>query len=364
MTRKTWVLAAAALLVAVTAGGVAIAASDATSVAPSAQSTPANTATVELGNLSDTVSQFGTLTYGARPDGSPYAVINHASGTYTELPADGDKIACGGTLYRVDDKPVLLLCGALPGYRDLHLGDVGNDVRQLNRNLHDLGYDTGAEIDPNDNRFTSNTQKALEKLQLVKGLDVTAAFPLAAADFLPEPVRIAKVTGELGGSAQPGAQVAQATSNTPEVQLALDPSQQDEVQTGDRARITLPSNTSITAKVDRIGRVAEIPGGQNGNAAAATIRAYLSLDDPSAALGLDQAPVRVEITTKGVTNALSVPVTAIVGTSGGDFAVEVLRSGTSRALVAVKLGLFDTGGGRVQVEGDLHAGEQVVVPLS
>ena len=57
----------------------------------------------------------------------------------------------------------------------------------------------------------------------------------------------------------------------------------------------------------------------------------------------------MDITTKGVDNALSVPVTALVGKSGGGFAVEVVRTGGRRELVAVKLGLFDTGGGRVQV---------------
>jgi hypothetical protein len=63
-----------------------------------------------------------------------------------------------------------------------------------------------------------------------------------------------------------------------------------------------------------------------------------------------------------VDNALSVPVTALVGKSGGGFAVEVLRGGGRRELVAVKLGLFDTGGGRVQVEGGVRAGDSVVVP--
>ena len=78
----------------------------------------------------------GTLTYRARSDGSPYSVINQARGTYTELPDAGDEVDCGDVLYRVDDDPVLLLCGAVPAYRDLHDGDEGNDVRQLNRNLH------------------------------------------------------------------------------------------------------------------------------------------------------------------------------------------------------------------------------------
>jgi multidrug efflux pump subunit AcrA (membrane-fusion protein) len=73
--------------------------------------------------------------------------------------------------------------------------------------------------------------------------------------------------------------------------------------------------------------------------------------------------VEVEITTKGVETALSVPATAIVGKSGGGFAVEVVRADGRRELVAVKLGLFDSAGGRVQVvQGDLRHGEQVVVP--
>ena len=102
----------------------------------SAQDAPANTQKVEEGELSAMVSQDGTLTYRARPDGSPYAVINQASGVYTKLPENGDKVGCGGVLYRVDDKPVLLLCGTVPAYRGLHVGDAGQDVRQLNRNLH------------------------------------------------------------------------------------------------------------------------------------------------------------------------------------------------------------------------------------
>jgi hypothetical protein len=154
-----------------------------------------------------------------------------------------------------------------------------------------------------------------------------------------------------------------ATSDTLEVQLSLDPSQQGEVKKGDRAQITLPGNKAVTGRVDRLGRVAQVPAGQNTSAGGATIPAYISLDDPEQARGLDRAPVQVEITTKGVNDALNVPFTAIVGRSGGGFAVEVVRAGGRRELVAVKLGLFDTAGGRVQVvQGDLRQGEQVVVP--
>lgn len=355
-------LAGAAVLVVATAiGGVAVISSpkSATAAVPEP---PANTATVEKGKLSAMVSQDGTLTYRARSDGSPYAVINQARGTYTELPNDGDKIDCGDVLYRVNDNPVLLLCGSMPAYRSLSEGDSGHDVTELNANLVRLGYATRAQLDASSDHFSSETASALGKLQSKLGEEQTGSLDLGQAVFLPESVRIANVTGELGGSARPDARVLNATSDTLEVQVALDPSQQGEVQAGDPAQITLPGNTPVTGKVDRLGRVAQIPAGQNTNAGDATIPAYISLDDPDKARGLDRAPVQVEITTKGVENALSVPVTAIVGKSGGGFAVEVVRAGGGRELVAVQLGLFDTAGGRVQVEGDLHEGDHVVVP--
>jgi multidrug efflux pump subunit AcrA (membrane-fusion protein) len=292
-------------------------------------------------------------------------VFNQARGTYTELPNSGDRVACGDGLYRVDDKPVLLLCGSMPAYRSLSKGDSGPDVAELNANLVHLGYTTRAHLDPSSARFSAETAHALEKLQSELGENETGSLALGQSVFLPESVRIATVTGELGESVQPGSRVMSATSDTLEVQVALDPSQQDEVKTGDPAQITLLGNTSVTGKVNRLGRIAEVPAGQTNGAAAATIPVYISLDHPEQAHGLDEAPVQVSITTKGVENALSVPVTAIIGKSGGGFAVEVVRPGGRRELVAVKLGLFDDADGRVQVvQGDLRQGDRVVVPSS
>jgi hypothetical protein len=265
-------------------------------------------------------------------------------------------------LYRVNDHSVVLLCGPTPAYRALSAGASGHDVMELNANLVHLGYASRAQLDPSSHHFGPATTSALQKLQSSLGERPTGSLALGQAVFLPELLRIARVTSELGATARPGAQVLEATSGTLEVQLALDPSQQGEVKKGDRAWITLPGNRSVVGKVDRLGRVAEIPAGRNDTAGGATIPAYVSIDHPDAARGLDRAPVQVSIRTRGVASALSVPVTAIAGTSGGGFAVEVVRDGGRRELVAVKLGLFDTAGGRVQVDGDLHEGDRVVVP--
>jgi peptidoglycan hydrolase-like protein with peptidoglycan-binding domain len=360
VTRRRWAPAAVAVLVAGVCGVVAMAGTD--DPAAAAGAAAANTEKVEEGPLSALVSGAGTLTYRARSDGSPYVVVNRAGGVYTQLPEAGDKVGCGSVLYRVDNRPVLLLCGPVPAYRALHAGVRGPDVRQLNRNLHRLGYDHDAHvrIARGDRAFTSNTERALRVLQRRKGVGVTGALATDDAVFLPEAVRIAKVTGQVGGSARPGAPVLSATSDKLHVRVDLDAAQQGEVRKGDRAQITLPGNTPVRGRVAEFGRVAQ--AGQGSPAADATIPTFIDLDDPAKAGGLDQSPVGVDITTKGVDNALSVPVTALVGKAGGGFAVEVVRTGKPRELVAVKLGLFDAGGGRVQVEGDLRAGDSVVVP--
>lgn len=351
MTSRGRALTAATVLGLAAATGGAVMLSNAGQASTTSPAVSASTAPVQEGKLSAAVSQDGTLTYRARADGTPFTAINRARGTFTELPAAGDEIRCGRVLYRVDGKPVLLLCGEAPAYRALRVGDTGADVRQLNRTLG--VRNAGAA-------FTATTQDALKALQRRRGARVTGVLALGDAVFLPEAVRIAKVAGQLGGLAQPGAPVLQATSETLQVQVNLDPTEQGQVKRGDRAQVTLPGTTTAAGKVVGFGRIAQAPA-QGGGVADATIATFVGLDDPAKARGFDKAPVGVEITTAGVAKALSVPVTALVGRSGGGFAVEVARVGR-RALVAVRVGLFDTAGGRVQVEGDLQPGDQVAVP--
>ena len=362
MIRKTWVAAAAVVLVVVVVGVVAT--TSGSDDREPANGEPVATATVERGPLSSMVTGTGILTHQARADGTPFTVTNRALGTYTTLPDRGQEIACGEVLYRVDERAVLLLCGAVPAYRDLKRGAVGSDVRQLNQDLHQLGDDAGIGIDPTSDVFTDKTEASLRVLQQRNALEVTGALGLDGAVFLPSAARIAEVTGVLGATAVPGAPLLTATSVALVVQVELDASQQAAVEPGDRAQVRLPGNTPATGKVERLGPIASVPTGPDAQPGGTTVGAYITLDHSDAVHELDEVPVQVEITTKGVDDALSVPVTAIFGRSGGGFAVEVVRGGGRRDLVAVKLGLFDTAGGRVQVDGDVRAGDRVVVPPS
>ena len=364
--RKAWVLAGAALLVAVSATFGVVVMSSAKQATPAAPEPPAYTVKVEKGTLSAMVSMDGTLTYRARPDGSPYSVISQTSGTATWLPAVGQVVEQGQVIDRSDDNPVVLLYGTTPAYRTLSAGMTGADVTELNADLVFLAHATVAEIPAATDTFTSATATALMKLQATLGMAQTGTLTLGQAVFEPVAVRVTTVPATLGGPLQAGHPVLRGTSTTRVVTIALDAAQQSMVKVGDHVIITLPDNRTTPGVVASVGTVATIPPSSNGGggnrSSTPTVRVEVQPTDPSATGHLDQAPVQVGITSKVVNSVLSVPVTALVGKSGGGFAVEVVRPGGRRELVAVKLGLFDSAGGRVQVDGDIHEGDRVVVP--
>jgi hypothetical protein len=382
--QKTWLLAVAAVLIALAAAAGALAVSGVKQRTLAAQQAPsANTATVEERTLSAVVSQPGILTYRARSDGSPYSVINQAGGTYTKLPSVGQVITRGRVLYRVNDSPVVLLYGSTPAYRTLSAGASGADVAELNKDLVALGDASSAELSPRSEYFGSATVTALEKLQAALGVSQAGTLTLGQAVFEPAAVRVITVSPPPGGSARPGQTVMQGTSTARQVQVALDASQQTEVAVGDKVGITLPNNHTTPGVVSSVGAVATCPSssGSNGSSssfaapgkdtcssgssgsATPTITVDITPSDPAATGRWDQAPVQVGITTARVHGALVVPVTALLAQSDGGYAVEVVGGRASNHLVPVSLGLFDDADGLVQVTGSrLAAGQEVVVP--
>jgi peptidoglycan hydrolase-like protein with peptidoglycan-binding domain len=360
------VLAVLAIIVRPSAGG---------SSDPASGDAPA-TATVERGRLAMQVSGTGTLTYASQADGSPYSVVNQATGVVTALPSVGEVIKCGRALYRVHGHPVPLLCGRTPLYRRLSEGLKGWDVKELNRNLVGLGYADAAELDPSG-YFGYETRSALKDLKGDLGLARTGSLEPEQAVALPGPLRISSVSATLGAPAQPGAPIAEATSTARRVEVDLDPSQAERVKVGDRASITLPNNRTTRGVVRTIGAVAVDSGSDSGSASGSdsgsgggsgsstpTIAVFIRLRHLGDVGGIEEAPVQVSIITGRIKNAFSVPVTALLARAGG-YAVEMVDAGGQRHLVPVDLGAFDHANGLVQVRGSgLRAGQRVVVPAS
>jgi peptidoglycan hydrolase-like protein with peptidoglycan-binding domain len=151
------------------------------------------TAAVERRTLTESSTVDGTLGYGATLE-----LYDRLAGTFTWLPSVGATIVRGGTLFRLDNLPVVLMYGTVPAYRTLKEGiSAGSDVAQLNRNLIDLGYDPeGAIAELED--FSTATAAAVRRWQKAEGLPDTGTVQLGRVVFAGGARRITAVHVALG----------------------------------------------------------------------------------------------------------------------------------------------------------------------
>jgi PASTA domain/Putative peptidoglycan binding domain len=169
-----------------------------------------------------------------------------------------------------------------------------------------------------------------------------------------------------GSAASPPPNVALVTTSIDMVvTVQLDASRQTEAVVGERVYVTLPSNAVAQGVIIQVGRVAQTSsqssgggsspgsGGNStsgaGSAPQATIPVTISLRHAAGLGPLDQAPVTVAFALTTTRNALSIPVSALLATAGGGYAVDVIESTGAVSRVAVTPGSF--AGGFVQISG-------------
>jgi hypothetical protein len=168
------------------------------------------TAVVTRRTLSESSTVDGTLGYG-----STLEVYDRLSGTFTWLPNVGSVIGRGGTLFRLNNLPVILMYGGVPAYRALHEGvGSGPDVTELNTNLIRLGFDPDGAI-TDDAEYGEATAAAVRRWQSAEGLPVTGKVELGRIVFAPGARRVTAVHVALGQD-PPGSTGAQEpTATTP-----------------------------------------------------------------------------------------------------------------------------------------------------
>lgn len=102
------------------------------------------TAPVESRTLSSTVTARGTVRYGEpREISLPSSTQSSGTQLVTTPPNKGATIAESDVVLQISGRPVFVLQGDIPMYRDLGPGDRGQDVLQLETALKRLGFDPG-----------------------------------------------------------------------------------------------------------------------------------------------------------------------------------------------------------------------------
>lgn len=282
------------------------------------------------------------------------------------LPAVGSTVRHGQVVAEISGRPVLALEGGVPAYRDLGPGDVGDDVRRLNKALSAAGLGTS----PRSRRYDATTQDAVARLYRRAGYESDGSLPAAEVAFVAAlPATAVAVKGHVGSPVS-GSSVRIA-SGALTVVASFSAGQAGLVEAG--TNVVLSSEVlgkSAEAKVTGTRATTAADEGAGGGAAAADV-VVITPDRPLPGAWIGQ-DVRVRVV--GATTAekvLAVPVTAVVANGSGDAEVVVVDAGADTIgeahprRVRVRTGV--TGGGWVEVqalEGRLEAGDLVQLSAS
>jgi peptidoglycan hydrolase-like protein with peptidoglycan-binding domain len=349
MRRRTTVAVAAVLTAGAAAAAAVVAGMpEAESGTGSAGTTTTATADVTKETLVDQEDHEGSLGYG-----DATAIVNRLTGTVTRLPKTDAVLKRGQALYRLDNRPVVLLYGSLPAYRDLAPGVEGQDVKQFEKNLWALGY-RGFTV---DDEYTSATADAVEEWQDDLGLSETGRVELGRVVYQPGQVRVDTLTASAGAAVQRDGEILKVTGTDRVATVDLEMSDQRLARKGAAVRVTLPDGKEAAGKISEIDtsvQEAESPMEDD------TTVLNLTITFGKAPAGLDEAAVTVSFESGKRENVLTVPVHALLALAEGGYGVEVV-DGAARRIVAVETGLF--AGGRVEVSGGgLTEGMKVGVP--
>jgi hypothetical protein len=135
---------------------------------------------VEQRVLSSTVVTRGTARFGLpQPISIAPSLLKSNPGLITTLPLLNAQIAEGGAILTASGRPLLVLQGQTPAFRDLVPSTSGEDVRQLEQALARLGFDPG----PIDAHYDQRTSAAVGKWVQAGGWE----------PFVPTPEQVAQV---------------------------------------------------------------------------------------------------------------------------------------------------------------------------
>lgn len=286
--------------------------------------------------------------------------------TLTAVAREGTSVRRNGTLYRLNDEPVILMYGRTPMYRTLSAGvSDGPDVAQLERNLSLLGYDPGTA----DDHFDASTTAAVERWQEASGLDQSGIVELGQVVFMPGARRIGDVKLSAGAVLTEGTEVMETTSLRQVVSIDLDTEKQSLARERDGVTVTLPSGRSARGRIVQVGSVAQSVAadsgagetGEESGPTGSTISVTVALRSRKGLRQLDEAPVSVGLAEQVRKDVLAVPVTALLARIGGGYAVQVRSPAGGLRTIPVETGLFASG--LVEIRGaHIRKGTKVAVP--
>ncbi|MFI0470844.1 peptidoglycan-binding protein [Saccharopolyspora sp. 5N102] len=277
------------------------------------------------------------------------AVKAAVDGTVTTAATVGKTVERGQALYSLNARPVVLLYGTTPVFRDMKLGDKGPDVRQLHQNLRALGYGRGLKA---TQEFDGATEAAVKSWQKDLGIiDPSGLVGQGDVVFQPEAVRVVSADAPLAERVGPDKPVLTVASPQPIILADLDQSDQDLARTGTKVEVTLPEGTTVHGEVSKTIQpdTTSDPssGGTSGSSTQSGLKVEITLAEPVQNPGA-QGTASVRFIQESRQGVLTVPVEAIVALREGGYGLQVV-TGNQVRVVRVEPGM--TADGRIEVTG-------------
>ncbi|MFD0705363.1 hypothetical protein ACFQY8_06355 [Alloscardovia venturai] len=219
-------------------------------------------------------------------------IVIHTTGVVTESGNDGQLIS-GQKALKVQDHSIVALSTSTPLYRDLAIGDKGDDVRAFNDELSRLGYGAvqGSPL------FTTRTIQAWKKLETAIGNTSDSVFHLSDMLWIPEnTVKIKTWNASLGTTIESESSIATISGGITKITI-----KNGKADSVDRSIVifgvtgTIPAGQTEINDADFCGRVAQTDD-------------FKGLDKDSLAQGFD-----AQLSLKQSINVLRVPAGAVFG---------------------------------------------------
>lgn len=281
----------------------------------------------------------------------------------------GATIANGGVVLEVNGRPVFVLTGEFPFYRDLTIGDAGPDVEQLQRALVAAGYPM-----PIDGAFGYQTARGLSSLYTAAGYSVPKAVlpPASASEGAPPPPEVKAASLKMGEVLVISTAPVRLDS-APLRGAVLDPTSAVVLSSGDLfARVevaesvvgTIPDGADVSLEFQdgttRLGTVQSVSHSEDESTSA-----FLTVVPSDAAFPLEwrgQGALAILTLVEAAPNSLIVPTAAIV-TSGGDegSVLKRLPDGSFLEVQVIEIAELAGRSAVTVVDGDLAEGDLVKI---
>ena len=263
-------------------------------------------APVEKRALASEVVVRGTVRYGA-PQGVSLATsgLKKASDIITTAPAKGATLGEGDVAMATSGRPVFVLRGDKPSYRDMGPGASGTDVLQLEQALARIGLDPGAV----DGTYDGATATAVAAMYARSGWA-----PFGPTDEQNQAVKAAQTDDYSANADVLGQREALATARGTFVTA------QERVRRAERATAAADATDAAAAtkaEHDRLVAVADIAARSAALDAALDAESVAKLAVDEATAGVPTVPTRVELATL---QAAARQATRVVATARADLA--------------------------------------------